>query len=81
MPSTGVGALGAARNDTTPATTDVTGDAIEYRRCHPWNAAAPNPMAADIKTSSMFVARMCIGTEAFLLRYSGKSNGTRWATP
>lgn len=59
----------------------VTRDAIEDRRSHPWNAAAPNPMAASIKTSSMFVATMCIGTEALLLRSSGNSNATRLATP
>ena len=51
-------------NDATPATTDVTSDAIEYRRSHPWNAAAPNPMAASMKTSRMVVATMCISTEA-----------------
>jgi hypothetical protein len=67
-------------------TTDVTSDAIADRRSHPWNAAAPNLMAASIKAasikaSSMFVATMCIGTEALLLRSSGNSNATRLATP
>ena len=81
IPSMGCGAWAANMNATAPRTTDVNSDAIEYHRSQPWNAAAAYPIAVTIKSSCTFVATMCPGTEASLLRSSGKKPPMMFHSP